>query len=61
MKITALTQDLLIQIKGQKWIEPLILVGGSALAIQISHRQSEEFLQPFFISMEGLHQPDNYS
>ncbi|MBU4443735.1 MAG: nucleotidyl transferase AbiEii/AbiGii toxin family protein [Candidatus Marinimicrobia bacterium] len=36
------TRDLLLKLKDQKWIEPFTLVGGSALAIQISHRQSED-------------------
>lgn len=36
------TRELLLQMKDQKWIEPFTLVGGSVLAIQMAHRQSED-------------------
>ncbi len=36
------TKELLLTLRDQKWIEAFTLVGGSALAIQIAHRQSED-------------------
>lgn len=40
--LPAATRELLLHMKDQKWIEPFTLVGGSALAIQMAHRQSED-------------------
>ncbi len=36
------TRELLLRIKDQKWINSFVLAGGSALALQIAHRQSED-------------------
>jgi hypothetical protein len=46
------TKELLLTLREQKWIEPFILVGGSALTIQIAHRQSEDL--DFILDSEYL-------